>query len=432
MPNRHFLIAAITLLGFSYATTTVILLGLGASTGIGNVIIKSFILILFMTSLVISKNIKSENFKYIWPMLVFFIIYGVRILYDISFDSIVFYQQSAFYIIAYFFGLTLVPTLITALAFDIRQVKGLHNAVLVALVIANVALLIYVFSNGTIEAETAFGGRAQVDGAVEGTAVINPITVSLMGAILAVFVMGRLAVLQSKSAAFELFLGGLVVLGFVNVLIGGSRGPAVAFALCAGVILLTLVRTPFARSGVKVRSVMWIYGGIGIAALIAFFIAQGDNIYLFERFVTMIDGRAVGVGEERDFLRDLAVADFWSAPIFGYSYVTSVGGAHPHNIVLEALMATGVVGFSAFLLAMFFALRGVYNVMLGAAGPYGYSLGLVTLCFLTSSLLSGAVGQFPELWVFLALMTTMGNRRQNAGAAVQASVPATPRPITAQ
>lgn len=432
MPNRSFLIAAITLLGFSYATTTVILLGLGFSTGIGNVIIKSFILLLFMISVIISNNFKGQNFKYIWPMLVFFIIYGVRVLYDVSFEGIVFFQQSTFYVIAYFFGLTLLPTLVTALVFDARHVKGLHNAVLVALVIANVALLIYVFTNGVIEAETAFGGRAQVDGAAEGSAVINPITVSLMGAILAVFAMGRLAVMPSKSVPFELFLGGLIVLGFVNVLIGGSRGPAVAFALCAGVILFTLMRSPFARSGVKVRSVMWIYGGVGIAALIAFFIAQGENIYLFERFVTMIDGRAVGVGEERDFLRDLAIADFWSAPIFGYSYVTSVGGAHPHNIVLEALMATGIVGFSAFLLAMFFALRGVYNVMLGVAGPYGYSLGLVTLCFLTSSMLSGAVGQFPELWVFLALMTTMGNRRQSAGAAHQPSVPATPRPIPAQ
>jgi O-antigen ligase len=312
---------------------------------------------------------------------------------------------------------------------DVREIPRLHRWTLIALIITNIALIAYMLTGGAIEAENAFSGRAQVNGDIEGTTVINPIIISLMGSILAAFALGRLTVMSGDSVQKQAGLAGLVAIGIVNILLGGSRGPVIALLICTVVILLTLVRAAIFRRNQKTRAAMWFYFPIGLIAVSAYFLTSGSKFYLFDRLANSVEERSQGGTEERDFLFSFAYQDFLDAPLFGKSYVMSEGGGHPHNLVLEAMMSTGLFGMFFFSIALFFALRGVYRTLNGALGPYGYSLALVCLCFLISSLLSGSVGQFPELWVYLAIMTVLGNRHLTVGERNAVLAQSSPYPV---
>jgi hypothetical protein len=77
-------------------------------------------------------------------------------------------------------------------------------------------------------------------------------------------------------------------------------------------------------------------------------------------------------------------------------------------------MATGAFGGIFILIAHYLGLRGYWRMLNGSLGTHGYSLALVGICFLITGLLSGSIGQFPEVWLFLGLAATLGNHQDAA------------------
>lgn len=398
---------AIVLLLFSYPLTTVLLLQLDMRTSTNSAIVKGVVVATFLAALIFQQR-SLQSLRVAAPLLVLFALYGIRLIYDVLLLDIVYVFQSKFYTLSYFFGLTLLPTVVAALCLPHENVERLHKWMFVAAIMTNAALTYLVFSTGGLIDDTAFTGRFEIEGELEGTTVLNPILVGLMGAVLIAFTMGRLAVIVSASPFQQAYHGVLIVLGGVNLLLGASRGPAVAFMATFLITLYFLARSHLATKGLRFRRSLWLYAVLLVGALSYLVMLDALSIQLFDRLALMFDDQAGRPIEERNFIYAEAWNDFLSSPIAGFSYMTTTGYS-PHNIILGTLMATGLVGCVFLVFALFRAARGTFNMLRGSAGPWGFSIALAAICFFVLGMTSGSVGQFPEFWIFFTTVTILGN-----------------------
>lgn len=409
--GRRLYIVALLLVCFSYPITTVTMLALGADVSAFNVAMKIAIAGMFLFSLLFAFSTKSRRNFVAVPLILFFLVYSARVLYDVLVLGILLPLQSQTYVFGYLFGLTVLPIIVCYLAIEKSDLRLIHKGTFLLLGIANVALLLHVFLGGDVTLNTAFSGRMQVDGELEGTALLNPITIGLTGAMLAVFAAGRVAVLRKMSAGSQIAHLSLIGLGMANMLLGASRGPALAFVLA---FLALIFAASSWRDRVKLQLRSWLYFIAILVVVIAVVQVQDVDIQLVDRFRMMIDERMTGGTEERDFIYALAWSDFLANPWFGSSYIVTRGSYMPHNVFLESLMATGLFGSALMFAAVLYLSWGTWQLVRGVAGPEGVSIGLVTICLLVLSLSSGSIPGNPEFWTYLTCAGILGYKFKRA------------------
>jgi hypothetical protein len=406
---RQLYIPTLLLICFSYPVTTVALLKLGAPVSTANQYIKAALVALSFVALIAAIPHSRKVKRVLIPMLAFFFIYGIRLIYDVLGEGILMGYQTPAYVFGYFFGLTFLPIIVMLLAYDDSDLPQLYLYTFFALVLVNIALLFHALTADAFASETAFSGRVEVAGDLEQTAVLNPLTFGIMGAMLSAFVIGFLTVSQHMKIRYHTISLILLAIGGANILFSASRGPAIAFMLVIAVTIFSLLRGLIGHRRMKVRTSTWLYIGVMFLALLYLVFASEMEIFLFDRFELTYEGRLGGAQEERDFLFANAWADFLSSPLFGSSYVVSVGAASPHNILLESLMSVGLLGSVFFLIAITYSFIALWRLLNGSFGERGYTLALSTLCIMTLGLTSYSIGQSPELWILLSLITILGN-----------------------
>ncbi len=396
---RRLYIPGVALLAFGYPLSMVWFLTFGIASPALNMAVKGLTAALLAASLG-SAILSGRRFPArLAPVYIFLFLYGGRILYDVLVEGIVPPLSSPTYVLLYFFGLTLIPALAVGFSFKRDDIVLIHRWFYWMLILVNASLLFYVFSTGYSTMASALLGRFEVLGEVESTTVINPIVVSLMGATLGLFILGRLAVLQKISAPAQVWHLGLFGLGMMNMLLGGSRGPVLGFAagiLVVGVSVFYTMRIRRVQLHIRPRVFLYLAGLFGGLVFLA--TREGLAIGVFERFRTMLEpgGRML---EARDFIYAAAWQDFLGSPLVGRSYLTLGGIALPHNVPLEALASLGVLGGLGAAYCVLLMLRGIWNGALVRWGPAGYSLALIAAAFLILTMTSGSISQSPELWI---------------------------------
>jgi O-antigen ligase len=405
---RRLYIPTLMLICFSYPITTVLFLKLGIATGEFNQYFKAALLALSLVSLIVALPHARKVKGALLPILAFFACYGARLINDVVGEGILMIYQTPTYVFGYFFGLTLLPVVALLIAYDESDLPMLYRYTFISLILVNVVLLGHALTADGFTTDAAFSGRVEVAGELDGTAVLNPLTFGIMGAILSAFVFGYLTTTESISFRARAFNLVLLALGGGNILFSASRGPALAFMLVILVTIMSLLRGSFGGRALKIRRSTWFYLAALLALFVYLIVASDMKIFLFDRFEITYTGRQGGAQEERDFLFANAWADFLSSPIIGSAYAVSVGNASPHNVILESLMAVGLIGTSLFMLALAFAGRGLWRLFNGKMGQQGYTMGLASLCLITIGLTSYSIGQSPELWIFLSLVTLLG------------------------
>jgi hypothetical protein len=403
---RKAYIAATMLLTFSYATTTVWMLMTGIPTGPGNLLIKAMITGLFLLSLPFTLARMESLLGPLLPVLVLLGLYAVRLLYDVVVRDILMIHQTSTYVLSYFFGLTLLPVIALCGVVRRTEIKQIHNWVFALLAVANVSLLVFALRSGFEDPLEALGGRVQAEGDTAGTAVLGPIGIGLMGACLAAFAIGRLAVFGGFGVRSVVLHVGAIALGCGNILFGASRGPAIAFVLCMLAVAASLVRSALVRKGLRMRQSAWLFLLMPVIVVVALVVRGDIPVFLFARFLTLFEERLAGGGglEERDVVQRVAWEDFSDSPLFGSSYVVSFENSSPHNMVYDALIAAGVLGAVALAWTLLRMLGALWRAWRGDAGPHAYPLALIGICLFVLQLTSGSIGQTPEFWVFMSLL----------------------------
>lgn len=417
--RRRGYVLLLLFVALSYPITTVALLAIDAPVNAVNQFIKMSCVGIGALLLAATLMHPVRLQRTLVPMLLFFVIYGLRLVFDVVGAGTLMPFQTPLYVFGYFFGLTFLPVLLMSVAYRAGDIDSVAEWSFKFLVVANLAL----FAHSALAADWSLAGlfsqRVEVAGDEEGTAVLNPLVFGTVGSMLAATVIGRLctaAQLRSRDVASAALL---FLVGVANVLFSASRGPALALlaavALLCAALLWQDVRG--ARSRLHPRSWLLLMLLVGIMAGLV--VVLGDTILLIDRFFSMMTERRSGGIEERDLVYNAAWSDFLSSPWWGRSYVVSFESQSPHNIFLEALMATGLLGFAFFATAIGHAFVGLWRLAGGLAGSSGVQIALASTCLLMMGLTSSSIGQTPELWIFLGWITVMSANARSLSTGVR-------------
>jgi O-antigen ligase len=219
------------------------------------------------------------------------------------------------------------------------------------------------------------------------TETLNPISVGYVGAALVVLA----AVHQSSEAingaisrgALQIVRLAAYPLGLSVVFSSGSRGPLLAL-LAAFVVRAVIAASGRSLGGVRVAVVIF----VAVALL-----AAGALV------LTTIADRLASVQDESSDLRLRAaigaMAQFADSPIFGSSMMEQSTMDYPHNMFLEALIATGIFGAIAYLVLFLTVLRAAVHLIRDGQRQW---LGMLCVMQLVATLTSGSLYLTDAFW----------------------------------
>ena len=202
-------------------------------------------------------------------------------------------------------------------------------------------------------------------------------------------------------------------MGIFNLMIGGSRGP-----FSATLIALMFVAYYYVKYKQSIGRYLKfiIFGFIFILGFLTFFVQRMDNILIFERVNETLKNYESGRKEERNELFSIALEMFLEKPVFGYQFVTSstdpsVDRVIPHNIFLESLMATGILG-SIFLFPILMRQVRIFFTLFKYPIEETFII-ILSIIFFIQSLISGAIFLSVEYFSLLYLCLVLKNRYDN-------------------
>ncbi len=283
------------------------------------------------------------------------------------------------------------------------------NILLYLFAIINIAILIYVISNTDGFNPAIFHVRLHLmsQNSHGDLAILNPITIGLQGSLL--FLTSLYFILFKNKKGIALFII-FAFLGILILLLGASRGPFINCLVVTFFLLLKKMLTIHfnAMSLLKYVAVIGIMvtillNTIGKAVSI-------KDIYLLERIGTTVDEIETGKEEHRDLQYHYAIQDFIDNPIFGKHFVSTFDNFYPHNIFIELLMATGLVGIILFSM-FFFPLisKLIYFYKIKPQSPYFFLL-IISMPVFLSNLFSGCLFMSVDMWLLSALVISSNTK----------------------
>ena len=239
------------------------------------------------------------------------------------------------------------------------------------------------------------------------TPVLNPISVGHLGVSVMIVALcgyagsGRLAKIGRVL---------LVVLSVGVTVATVSRGPILA-GLLAVVILAFVTRRK--RLGIKALALRVGIIAVGIAGVAAAVLYLEDT-GVIDILARLTDTFQDVASQERAKMIRGAWTQFTDNPVLGSAFVELQFMENPHNIVLESMMALGVVGLGLLLVSMAASLSAAGDVI--RTVPRHAWVGLIYLQYVVNGMLSGSLFTDGAFWFFglasLALAKSLHGRAE--------------------
>jgi O-antigen ligase len=224
------------------------------------------------------------------------------------------------------------------------------------------------------------------------TSVLNPISVGHLG--VSVFIVA-LCGLAGSAARAKVVRWLVIVTSVLVVVASGSRGPILAALLVALVYSFARRR----RGGIALRVLLLRLGllAAGVAGVVWLvgYLEEGGYISLIGRLADTLQDEAA---YDRIAMMYGAWAQFTEQPLLGSHFVELRFYTYPHNIVLESLMATGIVGAGLLLANLAAAMLAALRVI--SASPSLAWIGLIYLQYVVNGMVSGSLYFDTTFWAF--------------------------------
>jgi hypothetical protein len=307
--------------------------------------------LLILLYIFIFKN-SSSNFN-LYLFYLFWIIYSLRILYDLLFSKIIFSgDYSKLFYFQYAFGVVFIPTFCVILIsknfkLDYKYILKIVFSILLF------TLLFIVYKRFT---------NIEIIDRSSQILSIGIIEFGHYGCTLILLAIYR--IVEEKSSIFKvlLFLFAIIV-GFSAIIISASKGPLLA--LLVSLLLFFKFRfkvKAFVFAQTLLGLILYFFGFYLIELMSDLF----DSNFLLRIFYTIDEAK----DEARNSLLTAALDDFINSPIFGSSmFIQKSGfeGSYPHNLIVESFMATGIFGGTIFVVLVLTtcikALKAITNKM---------------------------------------------------------------------
>lgn len=326
----------VLIIGFLFVGTVPKLLGISESS----LSIQYRVFILGLSLFLIFKTFFSKylgrvDVNQLALFFIFWIIYSIRIVNDLYFDPIKLYLDTPASNYSQFaFGVVLVPSIAIILiiqTYDINLkwvLKWVYRSLFITLSIA-----LY------------FRSGSEAVGRDAGDINVGIILFGQFGATLAIL-SAYFLVKEKYKVISSMFYVLSFMLGVAGIFVSASKSPFVAL-----IAVLLLFFALWYRN-LKSLFIMILVGTIlSIYSLeIGSFLNNYFNSNFLERLLYAIE---IGGDKAREGLLYAALNEFIESPVFGNALLIqkeNMEGSYPHNLLVEAFMATGIIGGSLFTL----------------------------------------------------------------------------------
>ena len=327
----------------------------------------------------------------IFWLLVFFIIYSARFIYDLYILEIDISPRlgGSSRLSQMMYGSIIIPLL----GISIVRIKkeNIGKWIFYASLFQSIAILfIFFFLYGA--SLQAFVSRYYVATIFEEFDLgnpISPIVISRAGGILAFCSI----LVRDVNKWFKFLCFGL---GVMLLLLGSSRGPLIAFIFCFIIIGYNYIRKgEFEAIALKIIGIAML---TGVLLFAADHYVENINLGSVNRLKGVLESS--GKGEQRLYTWTAAWEQFKSSPIIGDKIVEDYTYTYPHNIILEILMSVGLIGFIPFFMANLIAIRKFFNLMRNN----NLIVALLFFYMVIGAMVSGGIITSPDYWMSFILI----------------------------
>jgi hypothetical protein len=333
-------------------------------------------------------------------MLLFWFVYGFRLVYDLEFMNLRYLNTDKFYVYSFAFGVSLIPSIAIYKAANRIDISNSLKVCFITLLCSNVCLIYAIFSFGNWNISEILISRANVKIELGGEnfQLINPISVSFHGEVLALLSIFCLKYKFWHSKIFTIIISIALVLGITNLIIGNSRGPIVGFIF---VLFFELFLFGKKEKVTKNLLKMGLFISVFVFAIIFIFnFFKTDDIPIVTRFNDMLEAKKNNEVEVRSLEWERAWNQFIDSPVVGDAFINKYDNSYCHNLIIEVLMSTGIIGgtfFFSFIAVLVFKLR---KVRLNEKQQNQEIFYLILFfCIVFSSMFSGGIFTNSQFWM---------------------------------
>ncbi len=223
---------------------------------------------------------------------------------------------------------------------------------------------------------------------------LNPISMGHLGASAILMSVCALTSRDSKSRFWWVTLI-VIALGGATLILANSRGPQVA--AMGSIALLFLAGAHQRRTFVIGLAILFII----ISAVIFQYEALFSSSGIFGRLVALF-----GDGDISSNLRLVMYNGAWDqfmvSPLWGNGIEENTSQFYPHNLILEALMATGLLGGIPFIVLTGSAMVRIWTLVRHRS-PHRW-LAILAFQYILGGMFSGAIYASGTMWVLMGLV----------------------------
>lgn len=326
----------------------------------------------------------------------FWFIYSIRLIHDtVLFPTQLARAPEIYW--AFGYGLSLIPALACMVPLTLQTFRA--SAAALAGGFSIVVVLAFVLGFGTLDEN---GGR------LAGNDVMNPITIGHIASGLSLISLDFFITSKGGKKSIVtriLSLFGLA-LGLATLVFSGSRGPMLAFVVA--ITAYISIKLKQSRSAARVVPIIIVTLLLCVAGklLLDFVIQTGGAAA--DRFENMLSKSNVD-SEARSDLWRYGIIEFLQNPISG-SFVDIPGLGYPHNVFIEAFMATGFIGGGIFVFLVYIGLRAAFVAM---STTFAAWAGAMYVQYVVGVMFSGTLYDNFEFWYLYSLVAVASLRARD-------------------
>lgn len=316
-------------------------------------------------------------------ILIFFLIYLIRILYEYSNSSVYYLDYNV--LLLYLFSFAIIPNLIvSSLSINKLLLKYVFKGLLFSGFLFSIAALYFY--------KDYFGTVGRLNNANNEEGLVNPLILSYNSIlIIGVFLF---YIFYNKTKKIYLFIIiSSIILSTIPFLLGSSRGSLIALIVPIIIVLL------FSNLGTKVKYILFLV----FLFFLVFFLDNYFQSGLFSRFESLGQDYDKGDGSAiRLSIWNNSFNQFLDNPFIGDKLRVNNWINYPHNIFLEVLQTIGFFGFIPFLIYIILCFKSVIFIIKNHK-KYIW-LCIIFLQALTQNFFSGNLYTASWFWLSSALI----------------------------
>lgn len=388
LENFNIFLIFLSIFGFPIFVTVSLLIGFNTSDGS---VIYRFLIVLLSITVIIFQIKKIPRLK-LNAVTIFFILYTLRITYDLTLRGITTTYIENSKIFLFYFGGIIIPTI--AISFMKINFEKLNNLIfrisLIQCFFILVGLyLLYGFDLISLLTDRYLFTSNEINNG--SGSPLNPILVSRCGATLFILLLVNILFGKIKLKSLSALIA--FVISVSLILLGGSRGPLVS---C---VILSLISFFLFFKNSNIKNI--IFGFLFFLSIFFGFEylinSYSESINLVSRVnESLLSSDQISFGREEHFKS--AFKQFINNPILGDKIFDNYSNFYPHNLFLESFMALGLFGGLLFIFIIF---RNLVNFQQKKNYINLYVLFSIFLLFVCTS---GSIWNSIEFWVILILI----------------------------